>query len=64
MTPAEIKQARTRLGLTQAQLAQHFGRSRRTIEDWERTSRKSSPPPELRRAFRDLERELADRRTD
>ena len=60
MSPVEIKAARKRLGLTQAQLAAHLGRSRRTIEDWESARDKGKPPPELKRALRDLERELAE----
>ena len=58
MTPDEIRAFRDRLGLTQAQLAAYLGRSVRTVEEWENKRGKGNPPPELRRALRDLEREL------
>lgn len=62
MTPDDIRAYREQLGLTQAQLAAHLGRSRRTIEEWENPRGKGKPPPELPRALRDLERELAGER--
>ena len=36
MKPREIKEERTRFGLSQAALARHIGVRRQTISDWER----------------------------
>lgn len=58
MTPADIRTARQRLGLSRADLADRLGVSVRTVEEWERSDSRNRPQPYLPRAFRDLEREL------
>lgn len=61
MTPAEIKEVRARLGLSQIRLSKLLPVPRRTLEDWETNVAK--PPRYLVRALRDLERELAAERS-
>lgn len=57
MTPTEIVAYRTRLRLSQAQLARLLPvGSVDAIQNWEQGRRQ--PPPYLVRALRDLEREL------
>ena len=58
MTPAEIREGAHRLGLSQAQLADRLGLDVMTVSRWERGERACSMPEVLRRALRDLEREL------
>lgn len=52
-SPAEIKEARQRLGMTQAAFADALGVSLRTVEDWEGGRRR--PAPFLRLALELLE---------
>lgn len=53
MTPAEIKEARERLGLSQAQLAKRLDVTADTVAKWEQGVRKPHPlrnlPAELER---------------
>ncbi len=44
MTPAEIKDLRARLGLTQKQLAAKLGVAWRTVQQWESGRRKAPGP--------------------
>lgn len=55
MTPAQLRAARERLGLTQRQLAEALPAHPNTVARWERGE--IPPPPLLYRAMRDLERE-------
>ncbi len=43
MTPAEFRQARKSLGLTQGQLAPLVGRKVRNVQQWERGDRTIDP---------------------
>lgn len=61
MSPDEIHDYRTRLGLTQARLAALLPTSKRNVENWEAKGTAHREPPDyLPRALRDLERELAE----
>lgn len=55
MTPTELKQKRERLGLTQEQLGQKLGYSKRAVSSWEQGWRKVTPRVE--KAIEMLERE-------
>ena len=55
--PAHIKAFRERHGLTQRQLAEKLPAAITSVEDWERG--KYKPSAYLKRALRDLARELA-----
>ena len=44
MTPAEVREIRKKLGLTQLALAEIVGVSRRTVEHWEAGTRNISKP--------------------
>jgi DNA-binding transcriptional regulator YiaG len=57
--PRKLKTFRTKHDLTQKQLAAKLPAGLRTVEDWERGKRK--PPDMLKRALRDLARELQKR---
>jgi len=50
MTPAELREARKRLGFTQAQLAQHLGIAQVTLILYERGSRYDGGPADIPRA--------------
>lgn len=52
-TPAEVRAARQRLGLTQAELAARLGVDVMTISRWERGAR--TPPPYLAQTLAALE---------
>lgn len=53
VTPAQIKRARERLGLSQLGMAKALGLSRQqTISDWE--NEKKAPPPFLELAIKQL----------
>jgi DNA-binding XRE family transcriptional regulator len=54
MTPADLKQRRHDLGLSQTALAQILGVRRPTISDWE--TGKQAIPPMLRLAFWAIEK--------
>jgi DNA-binding transcriptional regulator YiaG len=58
--PEVLRTFRKKHGLTQKQLAARLPSGLRTVEDWER--RKRVPPEILKRALRDLARELANLR--
>ena len=56
MTPAELRERRKALNLTQEQMAALLPRPLKTLQGWEQ----GRPiPPDFWRALRDLERELA-----
>lgn len=56
MTPSALREARLRLGLSQARLAALLPTSKRNVENWEQGHRE--PPTYLWRVLRDLGREL------
>jgi transcriptional regulator with XRE-family HTH domain len=56
-TPAELKQARKTLGLTQAALAERLGVSANTVARWERGNLEPGYPEMLRLAIASLLRE-------
>lgn len=54
MTPADFRQARKSLGLTQGQLAKLMGLAHRTVQKWEGSERKIDPAAvRLLRAYLD-----------
>jgi DNA-binding transcriptional regulator YiaG len=57
--PQYIKRFKHKHSLTQKQLADMLPAGLRTVEDWERGER--TPPHLLKRALRDLERQLENR---
>jgi DNA-binding transcriptional regulator YiaG len=57
--PQYIKRFKERHSLTQKELADLLPAGLRTVEDWERGER--TPPDLLKRALRDLERQLENR---
>ena len=59
MTPDELKEYRSRLGLTQAELAVRLGVSANTVARWE-WGGSQTVPVLLDRAMRDVEAEIAE----
>jgi DNA-binding transcriptional regulator YiaG len=59
---AKLRAFRKKHKLTQKQLSGLLPAGLRTVEDWEREKR--TPPPILKRALRDLERELSTTNTE
>lgn len=54
-TPAEIRELRTALGLTQAEFGELVDSARRTVEDWE-AGRRNMPPLKFKVAQDKLKR--------